>query len=313
MQINNRLRLAFAGTPQLAATILSALLAQDRHELSLIISQPDRPAGRGRVLVASPVKQLAEKHGLKICQPVSPEMLDPENALARVDVLLVAAFGMILPDEILYRPRLGCINVHTSLLPRWRGAAPIQRAIQAGDSITGVTIMQIDSGLDTGDILLQKECAILPDDTGGTLLEKLAVLGGECLVETLDRLAENGITPKKQGDDQATYASKITKEEALLDWHKDALELERMIRAFNPAPVAHTVLQGVALRIWQADIIATAADHYPPGKIIEVGADGIIVATARDALRIRRLQLPGRKATDCRDFLNGHPDLLKSE
>ena len=201
-------------------------------------------------------------------------MIDPDNSLAQVDVLVVAAFGMILPAEILYRPRLGCINVHTSLLPRWRGAAPIQRAIQAGDGNTGVTIMQIDEGLDTGDILLQKECAILANDTGGTLLEKLAVLGGECLVETLDYLAENNITPQKQNDKLATYASKISKEEALIDWNTGAVELERMIRAFNPAPVAHTVLQQTPLRIWEADVIDIGTVPHLPGKIIDIGADG---------------------------------------
>ena len=313
MPAKDQLQLVFAGTPQLAATILSALLKQQRHALSAVISQPDRPAGRGRIVVASPVKQLAEKHGLPIRQPATPDMIDPDNTMAEVDVLVVAAFGMILPAEILHRPRLGCINVHTSLLPRWRGAAPIQRAIQAGDSKTGVTIMQIEQGLDQGDILLQKECAILPDDTGGSLLGKLAVLGGECLVETLDRLAEDTITPKKQDDKLATYASKISKEEALIDWNTSAVELERMIRAFNPAPVAHTVLQGTAVRIWEADIIDTGAVPQPPGRIIDISADGIVVAAAHDALRIRRLQLPGRKATSVRDFLNGHPDLLEPE
>ena len=265
------------------------------------------------MLVASPVKQLAERHGLQIRQPATPDVIDPGNILAEVDLLVVAAFGMILPAEILYKPRLGCINVHTSLLPRWRGAAPIQRAIQAGDSKTGVTIMQIDEGLDKGDILLQQECTILPHDTGGSLLEKLAVVGGECLVKTLDRLAENNITPKKQDDNLATYASKISKEEALIDWNANAVELERMIRAFNPAPVAHTVLQGTELRIWEADIVNAGTASHPPGRIVDIGADGIVVSTAREALRIRQLQLPGRKVTTIRDFLNGHPNLLKPE
>lgn len=306
------LRLAFAGTPELASIILSTIVRHNGHDLRLIITQPDRPAGRGRTLMASPVKRVAEQHGLPVRQPFKPADIDPDKTLAEVDVLVVAAFGMILPDEILYRPRLGCINVHLSLLPRWRGAAPIQRAIQAGDVRTGVTVMQIDEGLDTGDILLQRECPIKPEDTAGSLFDELAILGGECLLEALADLADNNIAPRKQDDRLATYAHKVTKEDALIDWNLEAEQLERMIRAFNPVPVAHTQLQNTMLRIWEADVLSPDKIHTKPGEIIAIDNEGIVVATSRDALRIRRLQLPGRKVTGVRDFLNGHPDLLKT-
>ena len=292
MGVNDGLRLAFAGTPQLAATILSTLGSQNGHDLLFVITQPDRPAGRGRMLVKSPVKQVAERYGLEIRQPVTPDDIDTDNRLAQADLLVVAAFGMILPADILHRPRLGCINVHTSLLPRWRGAAPIQRAIQAGDSYTGVTIMQIDEG---------------------KLHDKLADLGGKCLLEALDRLAENKLSPRKQDGALTTYANKISKDEALIDWHTGAVDLERTVRAFNPVPVVHTVLQGTSMRIWEADVIKPETDNRRPGRIIDISADGIVVATAHDALRIRRLQLPGKKITSARDFLNGHPGLLKAE
>lgn len=313
VQVNNNcLRLAFAGTPQLAASILSVLIRDNRHDLVLVITQPDRPAGRGRLPAQSPVKKLAQKYGLKIRQPVSCVDIDTDNILEQIDVMVVVAFGMILPADILCRPRLGCINVHMSLLPRWRGAAPIQRAIQAGDAASGATVMQIDEGLDTGDILLQKECVIAPDDTAGSLLDKLAILGGECLLEALDGLADNTISPMKQDDELSTYANKITKKEAYIDWTMTAVDLARMIRAFNPVPIAHTVLQDLSMRIWEADVFSMA-DQHSPGEIINIDADGIIVATSQDALRIRRLQLPGKKVTSVRDFLNGYPDTLKKD
>jgi len=309
---NNRLRLAFAGTPQLAATILSTLVEQKRHELVLVITQPDRPAGRGRLPAPSPVKKLAGKFGLQINQPNSKTDIDPDNILEKIDVLVVTAFGMILPSEILYRPRLGCINVHMSLLPRWRGAAPIQRAIQTGDVVTGATIMQIDEGLDTGDILLQKECSISPDETAATLLDKLATIGGEGLLEALDGLAEGTVTPRKQDEQLATYAHKVSKEDALIDWRMSAQDLERMIRAFNPVPVAHTVLQGISMRVWEADVIPMA-EHYSPGAVINFDTDGIVVAASQDAIRIKRLQLSGKNIISVRDFLNGYPDSLKRD
>ena len=304
------LRLAFAGTPVLAANILDCLIQSQRHEIAVVITRPDKPVGRGRKLGQSPVKTLAEQHGLSIRQPLRPSDIDPDNTLAQTDVMVVAAFGMILPTELLRRPRLGCINVHTSLLPRWRGAAPIQRAIQAGDVKTGVTIMQIVTGLDMGDILLQKECAISARETAWSLHDKLATLGGACLLEALGRLAENTLPPKKQDDMLATYAAKITKKDAAIDWNLTALELERMIRAFNPAPVAHTKIQGIAMRIWEADVVTMETKSATPGTVIDCGADGIDIATAEAALRIKRLQLPGKKVITAREFLNGYPDLL---
>lgn len=305
------LRLAFAGTPELAATVLNDLLRHDNQSISFVITRPDKPAGRGRKLAQSPVKMMAEQHGLPILQPQSPSELDPDKALLHTDVLVVVAYGMILPQNILGRPRLGCINVHTSLLPRWRGAAPIQRAIQEGDSKTGVTIMQLAAGLDTGDILLQRECAISPGETAGSLHDKLANLGGPCLLEALECLQRQTITPRKQDQDLVTYATKISKQEAVIDWRSTALELERLIRAFNPAPVAHTKIQGLAMRVWEADVLSQSAQVLTPGTVIEVAVNGIIVATGKGMLRIQRLQLPGKKVITAREFLNGHPDVLQ--
>lgn len=301
------LRLAFAGTPELAASILNSLINSNKHQIDFIITRPDRPAGRGRKNRKSPVKILAENNSLEIIQPETPADIDPHGGLAGTDVLVVAAFGMILPADILDRPRLGCINVHTSLLPRWRGAAPIQRAIQAGDSKTGITIMQIEEELDSGDIFLQRECKILPADTSGTLHGKLAVLGGECLLEALDGLSAGTITPVKQNQHLATYASKVTREEAFIDWELPAAVLERMIRAFNPSPAAHTELNGINMKVWQADIVKPGNKNDAPGKIIDCSNSGIIVATSMDALRIRQLQPAGRKIMTVKDFLNGHP------
>ncbi|MBF8268357.1 MAG: Methionyl-tRNA formyltransferase [Gammaproteobacteria bacterium] len=305
------LRLAFAGTPELAATILDCLIQSQQHDIAFVITRPDKPVGRGRKLGQSPVKLLTEKHGLPIRQPLRPSAIDSENMLAQTDVLVVAAFGMILPTELLSRPRLGCINVHTSLLPRWRGAAPIQRAIQAGDDKTGVTIMQIEAGLDMGGILLQKECAISAVDTAGSLHDKLASLGGPCLLTALERLAKNALTPKKQDARLATYAAKISKQEATVDWYLSALELERTIRAFNPASVAHSTIQGVAMRIWEADIVIMETKFTTPGTVIDCSVDGIVIATTQAALRIKRLQLPGKKVITAREFLNGYPGLLQ--
>ena len=304
------LRLAFAGTPDLAATILECLIRSQRHDIEFVVTRLDKPVGRGRKPGQSPVKVLAAKHDLPIRQPLRPSDIDPGLTLAQTDVLVVAAFGMILPAEILRLPKHGCINVHPSLLPRWRGAAPVQRAIQAGDAKTGVTIMQMEAGLDMGDILQQKECAISTGETAGSLHDKLANLGGTCLLETLDRLTENTLVPIKQNDRQATYATKISKREAAINWNMTAAELERTIRAFNPAPVAHTILHGIAIRIWEADVVALERKPAAPGTIVECSADGVVIATAQSALRIKRLQLPGKKIITAREFLNGYPDLL---
>ena len=307
---DSTLQLAFAGTPALAATILQTLIDNTAHDIVVVYTQPDRPAGRGRKLHESEVKRLATARQLDIRQPVSVADIDPAGQLSNVDALIVAAYGMILPAAILTQPRLGCINVHTSLLPRWRGAAPIQRSIQAGDTQTGISIMQMDAGLDTGDILLQQSCPIHSDDTAGTLHDRLAILGGKCLLETLNKMLTGDIHPLKQDDSQATYARKLSKAEALIDWRKPAIEVQRTIRAFNPAPVAHTELNGIKMRIWDADILDEAHESQAPGSVIACRTDGIIVTTGTQLLSIRRLQLPGKKASTTQDFLNGHPDFI---
>ncbi len=307
---DSTLQLAFAGTPALAATILQTLIDNTAHDIVVVYTQPDRPSGRGRKLHESEVKRLATARQLDIRQPASAADIDPAGQLSNVDVLIVAAYGMILPAALLTQPRLGCINVHTSLLPRWRGAAPIQRSIQAGDTETGISIMQMDTGLDTGDILLQQSCPIHSDDTAGTLHDRLAILGGKCLLETLNRILTGDIHPLKQDDRQSTYARKLSKAEALIDWSKPAIEVQRMIRAFNPAPVAHTELNGIKMRIWDADILDKAHESQAPGSVIACRPDGIIVTTGTQLLCIRRLQLPGKKVSTTQDFLNGHPDFI---
>ena len=304
------LTLAFAGTPELAAIVLSALIKADDYPISYIFTQPDRPAGRGRKVIRSPVKLLAEARKIPIRQPGKSREIDPDGELSNVDLLVVAAYGMILPAEILSRPKLGCINVHTSLLPRWRGAAPIQRAIQAGDTETGITIMQMDEGLDTGDILLQRICAIHTRETAGTLHDRLATLGAKCLIETLDCFRNDGLQVKKQDDSKAIYASKVTKAEARIDWTLPARELEKMIRAFNPVPVAHTTLNDKDLRVWDAEVFPTNSNPQSAGTIVSADTRGIIVATGEGMLNITRLQLPGKKAITVKDFLNGHPDFM---
>lgn len=310
--MDSTFQLAFAGTPVLAATILETLIDHTAHDIVVVYTQPDRPAGRGRKLHESEVKRLATARQLDICQPASSADLDPANELSNVDALIVVAYGMILPAALLTRPRFGCINVHTSLLPRWRGAAPIQRSIQAGDTETGISIMQMDAGLDTGDILLQQSCPIHSDDTARSLHDRLAILGGKCLLETLDRMLTGDIHPVKQDDRQSTYARKLSKTEALIDWRKPAIEVQRMIRAFNPVPVAHTELNGIKMRIWDADILDEAHESLIPGSVIDCRPDGIIVTTGKQLLCIRRLQLPGKKASTTQDFLNGHPDFISA-
>jgi methionyl-tRNA formyltransferase len=304
------LRLAFAGTPELAAVILGSLATNPDYRISHVYTQPDRPAGRGRKILTSAVKQTAQKYHIRVLQPGHPGAIDPDDELSQVDVLVVAAYGMLLPATILAKPRLGCINVHTSLLPRWRGAAPIQRAIQAGDRETGITIMQMDEGLDTGDILAQEKCPILAHDTGGSLHDKLAALSTGVLNNTLHSLSRGTIKPQRQNAELATYARKISKTEARIEWSRPACEIERMIRAFNPFPVAFTELAGLLLRVWAADIANNERSAANPGAIADCSPEGIIVQTGRHDLRITRLQLPGKKPVSAKDFLNGHPDFV---
>jgi methionyl-tRNA formyltransferase len=300
------LNIAFAGTPELAATILKAILEKSKHKIKMVLTQPDRPSGRGRKLTASPVKTLALDNGLDVLQPSASELIALQDRIAEIDLMIVAAYGMLLPETILNVPTYGCINVHTSLLPRWRGAAPIQRAIQAGDDETGITIMQMDSGLDTGPILLQKKCPINPTDTSGNLHDRLASLGSECILEVLDKVIPGKMDPVVQDESQSCYAGKITKSEARIDWTESATNIDCVIRAFNPAPVCHTELQGLALRIWQAEV-ADIETTSPAGEIIYSGKGGIDVATGQGVLRILQLQPQGKRAMSVADFLNGNP------
>ncbi len=296
------LRIVFAGTPEFAATHLQALLAS-AHPVLAVYTQPDRPAGRGQKTLASPVKQLALQHGLPVCQPQS--LRDPEAraGLARLqpDLLVVVAYGLILPQAVLDIPRLGCINSHASLLPRWRGAAPIQRAIEAGDPESGVTVMQMEAGLDTGPMLLNVHTPIQAEDTGGSLHDRLARLGAAAIVRAVDGLAASTLTGEPQDERLATYAHKLNREEALVDWQQPARTLERQIRAFSPWPVSHSLLQGVAIKIHSARPIPGSG---APGTILDASRDGLSVACGDGALLLTRLQLPGGRAMDFADLYN---------
>jgi methionyl-tRNA formyltransferase len=302
-------RIIFAGTPEFAATALTALLGS-RHEVCAVYTQPDRPAGRGRKLKASPVKELALEHHIPVHQPAS--LKDPaEQETLRsygADLMVVVAYGLLLPPAVLEAPRLGCINIHASLLPRWRGAAPIQRAIEAGDKETGVTIMQMDPGLDTGDMLHTVTTPIEADDTAQSLHDRLARLGAEALLTTLEQIEAGTVTPVKQDDTQANYARKLDKAEAVIDWGRPSAEIDRLVRAFHPWPVAQTSYQGQALRIWRATPMEGAAKQ-PPGTIVHADKHGIDVVTGDGLLRLTQLQLAGSKAMDAAAFLNGHPEL----
>lgn len=302
--MSDSLRIIFAGTPDFAARHLDALLSSG-HEVVGVFTQPDRPAGRGNKLTPSPVKVLAEQHSIPVFQPKS---LRPEENQAMVqalnaDVMVVVAYGLILPLPVLSMPRLGCINVHGSLLPLWRGAAPIQRALWAGDSETGVTIMQMDVGLDTGAMLHKISCPILPQDTSATLYDKLAELGPRGLLETLEQLADGSAVAETQNDALATYAEKLSKEEARLNWQLSAEQLERCIRAFNPWPVSYFIVDEQPVKVWKAEVIAKAHGSQP-GTIIQADKQGIQVATAEGILNIQELQPAGKKVMAAQDLLN---------
>lgn len=298
------LKIVFAGTPEFALPALEAL-ADSSHELVLVITQADKPAGRGRQLKASPVKTRAAALGLPVYQPLSLKSKEQWQRIEALqpDLMVVVAFGMILPGALLKIPRLGCVNIHASLLPRWRGAAPIPRAILAGDDVTGVTIMQMDEGLDTGDMLLQKTTRIGPRDTGGSLHDRLADLGAAALMEALPAMASGALRPVKQDSRGATYAHKVDKAEAALDWSIPAVQLDRQVRAFNPWPVAETLHKGVKLRVWEAEAVPGEHD-VAPGHLIVYGPNGIDVATGDGALRLLRVQVPGRRPISAREFVN---------
>ncbi|MBZ9559545.1 MULTISPECIES: methionyl-tRNA formyltransferase [unclassified Modicisalibacter] len=302
------LRVVFAGTPDFAAESLRALLAS-RHDVIAVYTQPDRPAGRGRKLTPSPVKALALEHDLPVHQPATLKAEDAQRELAayRPDVMVVVAYGLLLPQAVLDIPRLGCLNVHASLLPRWRGAAPIQRAIEAGDTESGVAIMQMDAGLDTGDVLLERRTPITATTTGGELHDRLAALGGEALVATLEGLAGPGIEAVPQPAEGVTYAAKLSKAEAALDFTRPAAELAARVRAFNPWPVAWTRLGDDTLRLWLAEADDTVATASAPGTLLESAPDALRIACGpegREVLRVTRAQLPGGKPLAVRELLN---------
>ena len=308
------MRVIFAGTPEFAAVALAALHAAG-FDIPLVLTQPDRPAGRGMQLQASPVKQFAQVHGIPVAQPVSlrldgkyPDIARDAHQLLRTtphDVMVVAAYGLILPPSVLEIPPHGCINIHASLLPRWRGAAPIHRAIEAGDAETGIAIMQMDAGLDTGPTLLTQAVPIVPDDSTGSLHDKLARLGGVLIVETLHALPGGSLKPQPQAADGVTYAAKISKEEAALDFALPAPELARKVRAFHPFPGAFAMLEGAPIKIWQAEAVPDAV-AAAPGQVLEADADsGVLVACGNGALRLTALQKPGGKRLPAAEFLKG--------
>jgi methionyl-tRNA formyltransferase len=305
----SRLRLAFAGTPEFAVPHLAACKNPD-VEIVAVYTQPDRPAGRGRQLAPSPLKRAALEAHLRVEQP---ETLKDPQAQRRLrefelDLLIVVAYGLILPRKVLAMPRLGCWNVHASLLPRWRGAAPIQRALLAGDNATGVCLMQMEAGLDTGPVLLRREFAIASTDTGGSLHDRLAVLGADVLAEGLARvLRGEAMTPQPQPANGATYAHKLDKAEARLDWNDSASALERKVRAFDPWPVAEAHIDSERLRIWAAQALPHAA-AVAPGSVIARNRDGIDVACAQGILRITQVQRDGGKRISVRDYLNARAE-----
>jgi len=327
------LRVAFAGTPDFALTAFNSVVAS-RHTVVGVLTQPDRPKGRGRQLAASPVKLAALERGIPVSQPVTlkTEAGRAELASWQPDVLVVVAYGLILPREALELPKLGCVNIHGSLLPRWRGAAPIQRAILAGDAETGVCIMQMDAGLDTGPVFLARTTPISPQDTGGSLHDRLAAAGAVAVVEVLEQLGAGTAYSTPQPEDGVTYAAKIDKSEALIDWRRSAVEIERQVRAFNPWPIAETRLDGEQLRVYAAEVVggdgaysvggtgaasaggasaggaAPAGGPAPPrgdaGFIVELRADSIVVACGQGHLALKELQRPGKRAVSARDLIN---------
>ncbi|MBM6550671.1 methionyl-tRNA formyltransferase [Marinomonas ostreistagni] len=311
------LRIIFAGTPDFAAASLQAVLdnaAAKHYEVIAVYTQPDRPAGRGQKLVASPVKQLALEHDIPVYQPLNFKDEADRQTLAELnaDIMIVAAYGLILPKAVLDTPKLGCINVHASLLPRWRGAAPIHRAVIAGDAITGITIMQMDVGLDTGDMLLKKECDIKPEDTSGELHDRLAVLGGDALIEGLEAIRAGKVTPEPQNEDLTCYAEKLTKQEGRIDWTQDALTLSRRIRGLLPWPGAYTETPVGAMKIHAAKLLDTHDQDFLAGAITMVSKEGLVVATGKGSILITELQFPGGKRLAVQDALNGkHKDQLQ--
>ncbi|OEF07972.1 methionyl-tRNA formyltransferase [Vibrio genomosp. F10] len=302
--MSQSLRIVFAGTPDFAARHLAALLSSV-HEVIAVYTPPDRPAGRGKKLTASPVKNMALENNIPVYQPENFKSDEAKQQLAELDadIMVVVAYGLLLPQAVLDTPKLGCINVHGSILPRWRGAAPIQRSIWAGDKETGVTIMQMDKGLDTGDMLKIATLPIEASDTSASMYEKLAELGPDALVDCLADIASGTAVAEKQNDDLANYAKKLSKEEAKINWEDDAEHIERCVRAFNPGPMSHFAVADNNIKVWQSRVDETPCDQ-PAGTIIQADKTGIYVATGNQVLILSQLQVPGKKAMPVQDILN---------
>lgn len=313
MAKNTPLKILFAGTPEFSVAPLNALLASE-HEIVGVYTQPDRPAGRGRKLTASPVKEVALQHGLPVFQPETLKDSEAQKQLAdlNADVMVVVAYGLILPKAVLEMPTYGCLNIHASLLPRWRGAAPIQRAIESGDDETGVTIMQMDVGLDTGDMLHKVSTQITPEDNAQSLHDRLSTMGASALMETLTALQHQTLQPEKQDERLVTYAQKLTKAEAEIHWQESAEMIVRKIQAFNPWPVAYTAFQETPLRVGQARLLSTTelseltssdtVDHNRPGLVILIDKQGMMVTTGSDPILIQQVQPSGKKMMSAYDF-----------
>jgi methionyl-tRNA formyltransferase len=296
----------FAGTPEFSVPALDALVAS-KHCVLAVYTQPDRPAGRGQKVTMSAVKQCALKHELPVEQPVKLRDADQIAKLAsfQADLMVVVAYGLILPQAVLDIPRLGCVNIHASLLPRWRGAAPIHRAIEAGDVQTGITIMRMEAGLDTGPMLLERREEILASDTTATLHDRLSSLGAQALLAALPGIADGSLQPRAQPVDGVTYAAKISKNEARIDWSRSSVDIDRQIRAFNSWPIAETTFDGAQLRIWSA--VPERANHVDePGQVIQCDDGGILVATGSGAIHLRTVQIAGRKPVAASEFARSH-------
>ncbi|CAH0541908.1 methionyl-tRNA formyltransferase [Vibrio marisflavi] len=306
--MSSSLKIVFAGTPDFAARHLAALLSS-QHEVVAVYTQPDRPAGRGKKLTASPVKCLALEHNIPVYQPENFKSDEAKQELANLnaDIMVVVAYGLLLPQAVLDTPKLGCINVHGSILPRWRGAAPIQRSIWAGDKETGVTIMQMDIGLDTGDMLHIATLPIEAHDTSASMYEKLAELGPNALVKTLSDIASDKVKPIKQDEALANYAQKLSKQEAKIDWNDNAEHIERCVRAFNPWPMSHFSVADNNVKVWQSRVENTTCEQAP-GTVIKADKTGIYIATGESVLVLESIQIPGKKAMSVQDILNSRSD-----
>lgn len=300
------MKIVYMGTPDFSVGPLKALI-EAGHEISLVVCQPDRPKGRSKEPSPCPVKECALEYGLKVFQPERIKRAEAVEELKKypADVFVVAAFGQILSKEILDMPRFGCLNIHASLLPQYRGAAPIQYAVINGDEKSGVTIMQMDEGIDTGDILLQREVAIDADETGGSLFDKLSVLGSELITEALSALETGSLSPVKQDGSKATHVGMLTKEDGRINWFRSAQEIERLIRGTDPWPGAYTSLHSKVLKIWKAEVADAEEDKGAQGMVVGVDKDSFLVACGRGVLKIKELQIEGRKRMSCADFLRG--------